>query len=374
MDVLVLGTSNCIISDSFIKYFEKFAGYRIENRSIGASSNSVGLYILETLKDRKFDFAILDYEINDTGVLGRGLKTADDIRENIRSIVAITRSMGCTPILTIIPSYGTLQNVSEVERAHLDVCRQEGVHFLNVADLFREALKQGLTTRDALMRDSAHMSARVTPLIGEVLAKGLQNILATAAEPKNHRTAVRKMRSIPAAAVFAPQALIERRSSIYSSHYGRLRQGETIRLPVREDECLLALVMNTGALGANVAFRNGREEVVKPLIVYWDENKPDWFTAICVDFKRQLPGGHNGIEITALGPDAQPTEATLHQKPFLPGRYGEVEIEGFLIGTQAKLEVTSEVQSRPGLPLSLLEMTGQQRTLERLSALTPLPS
>jgi hypothetical protein len=371
MDVLVLGTSNCLISESFIKYFQSYSGFQIENRSIGASSSSVGLYILETVDLKKFAFAILDYEINDNGVIGQNIKSIDDIKENIRSIVAITRSLGATPIVTIIPSQATLKAATQAERAHLEVCEQEGVHYLNVADFFREALSQNVVTLDLLMRDSAHMSALVTPLIGEALAKGLKTIEEAASRQTTHRTAVRKLRAVKAQSLFPENSLIERESSVYQSVYGKLQQGMRITVPVEEDECLLALMLNTGGLGANVGFSNGESSAVKSLIVYWDKKDPDWFTAICVDFKRPLPGSKAGIEVEILSPDAEATERTLHQKPFLEGRYGEVEIEGFLIGTQAKVEVDCTVTARPMLPLDLWEIVGRRDFSERLAALAP---
>jgi hypothetical protein len=374
MDVLVLGTSNCLISESFIKHFQKFSGLQIDNRSIGASSSSVGLYILETMEQKNFQFAILDYEINDSGVVGHNIKSIDDIRENIRSIVAITRSYGATPIITIIPSHETLRAATPAERAHLEVCKQEGVHYLNVAEFFREALSRKLVTLDFLMRDSAHMSTLVTPLIGEALAKGLGAINAAISQQTTHHTAVRKLRAVKAQSLFPEGSIIERKSSVYQSTYGKLRQGMRITVPVDENESLLALMMNTGGLGANVGFSSGESSAVKSLVVYWDKKNPDWFTAICVDFKHPLPGSRSGIDVEILQPDAEPTERTLHQKPFLDGRYGEVEIEGFLIGTQAKVEVDCTVIARPTILLDLWNIVGREDFLGRLAALAPAVS
>jgi len=50
----------------------------------------------------------------------------------------------------------------------------------------------------------------------------------------------------------------------------------------------------------------------------------------------------------------------------LPGRYGEVEIEGFAIGTKEKHRVLVDERSWEGVPLDLLEWLGRDDRTQEL--------
>ena len=69
---------------------------------------------------------------------------------------------------------------------------------------------------------------------------------------------------------------------------------------------------------------------------------------------RDMPsGGADGITLSIEPEHAVHTEPTLHAKPPLPGRYGELEIQAFIVSEHDPVENRWIELRRPALPLDL---------------------
>lgn len=130
-------------------------------------------------------------------------------------------------------------------------------------------------------------------------------------------------------------------------------------------------MINTGAWGATVALRGAGVEVIKPLTVYWDSEHPDWYIAMFVDIAQPLLGGPAGVTLEIVNRDAVPTERTIHVKPPLPGRYGEIEIEGVLLIGDRPAYVSNSGPCYGWMPLDLGELPEAEQLRARLGALQP---
>jgi hypothetical protein len=70
-----------------------------------------------------------------------------------------------------------------------------------------------------------------------------------------------------------------------------------------------------------------------------------------------------------VGPDAVPTEPTIHSKPTLPGRYGELEIEGVLLTRCDETQYNFSGPAYDWMPLDLGELPEARRLVDRLTRL-----
>jgi hypothetical protein len=134
-------------------------------------------------------------------------------------------------------------------------------------------------------------------------------------------------------------------------------------------ERLRGLMINVGAKGGTVMVRGGGTNVVKSMTAYWDAARPDFFGSLMVDFAHPLPGGAGGVTIQIVDADAVPTEPTLHSKPIIPGRYGEIEIEGALLIECDKMQYDYIGPTFGWLPLDLCELPEARQLRERLTNL-----
>lgn len=371
MPITFLGTSNCITHGSFVPHAGAALGELVRNLSIGASSSAVGLYYLDRMIIADKDPVILDYAINDSGYISAGLKSDDAVTSYLGTIVARIRKAGGIPILLIVPSYAGLNKPSVGEEVHLQFCEANCIHYLNTARLFREALAMGCP-RDILMRDESHMSATVTPVIGELISEAVQALRAAETEPVSAESRDWRVRVIKAESLVPPDRLIEHASSFYKAPFLVLRSAERLTLNINATEMLVGVMANTGALGGNLRLVGDRT-IVKSMTIYWDAARPDWFTSIMVDLVEPLRGSPSGITIELVGENMVATEGTLHHKPTLPGRYGEVQIEGFLVAKPGAIEPLSYAQPKLGYDLlHSLPRQGWLQDLMKAAASTPM--
>ncbi len=169
--------------------------------------------------------------------------------------------------------------------------------------------------------------------------------------------------------LFPPERLVDRESSLRSATFGSLRTGETLRLDVTDQERIAALMINTGAKGGTVAIRGGGNEAIKALTIYWRKNQPDIYSSILVDMAAPITGGPEGVTVEIVDKDRAPSEKTLEVKPTLPGRYGEIEIEGALITRTRSEQHAFSAPSYGDLPLNLGTLPEVDPAIEALSSL-----
>jgi len=370
MDLLVLGTSNCIGPDSYAAKLGRKLGASFANFSVGASSSTLGLYQLHKVQPAQLGIALIDFAINDghTGWYLWGQENAPNyIADNIRTIVARLRSMNFLPIMVLAASCPNFEFEPFGNKLHSDICVEERINFIDIRRLVIEAIGHGAKQAD-LMRDDYHLSERAAEAVAAFLEAIVRLIDATTVTFQSQSASVLQSRAIYASQLFPPSALISRGSSLRAALHGRLGIGETVHLPMASTERLAGLMMNVGSKGGMVVLRGNGPEVVKSMTTYWNPARPDSFGSAMIDFGHPLPGGVAGVTIQIVDPDAVPTEPTIHCKPIIPGRYGEIEIEGALLIECDRIQYDHTCPNVDWLPLDLRQLPEAQGLRERLAS------
>ncbi|MBI3769071.1 MAG: hypothetical protein HY271_11350 [Deltaproteobacteria bacterium] len=368
MKLLVLGSSNAIGPYSFVDHLGRVPGFEITNRSIGASTSTAGIYALLAEDSSAFDYVLIDYEINEEGALQERLRTVEEASLSLRSLIFALRARDCTPLLTIVPTTHGRDRPSGAEKLYRKICREESVHVMSIADFYRRAFRRG-GAWDRMLRDPFHMAVETTPIVAEAFARAFRVLEAVRATPREWTSRVVPMRAIPAADLVASDRRVRRASSHRSAWHAVLRRGDRLSIPVGSGERLVGLAINCGAPGAKVAFVANGARVVKRLVIYFDQARLDKFISVLVDLNQAMPGGPGGIDLEVLPANAEETERTLHQQSIVEGRYGEIEIEGFVIAASTPVLSRCIGVARPGVPCDLGGVIDSEDLVARLATL-----
>jgi hypothetical protein len=373
MELVILGTSNCIVPDSFVAEICRRSQIEVRNFSLGACTSNLGLYASTMIDPTERGVALIDYALNDgyaAHIWGEA-RWRPFASRNIRTAGSRLRSKNYLPIVLVLPHDLHVDHQMSGERTHEAVCIAEKINFINLRKVFFAALRKGGTS-EALMRDGAHMSGRAAQIVGTFMSDILERIAATVPSTANFATRVASHRVVLAQELFSPSRLVEHKSSLRSARYGRLLIGEVLHLPVNCGESVGAVMINTGAMGGTVVLRGKEGQVVKSLTIYWFEDRPELFSSILVDILGLVTGSPKGATIEIATPDSIVTEATLEGKRSLPGRYGEIEIEGVLLTQSAEHIDTVSAPTYDWLPLDLGSLPEVGRLVDALARLRPM--
>jgi hypothetical protein len=163
--------------------------------------------------------------------------------------------------------------------------------------------------------------------------------------------------------------VVQRQSSHRVATYTVLTGEDFFDIPMTTDEAVMGIMINTGAPGSKVKFSSGDRSIVKSLSIFFDRQKPDSFKTIMVDFKPPLKSDSVPILVSLVETGTPITDSTLYEQTPLDGRYGQIEVEGFLIASR-KLEVlSSEWQVWDMLNLDILRSLEEAEYLNSIVSL-----
>jgi hypothetical protein len=371
MQVLVLGTSNSIGAASYAEKTGAKLGAKITNLSVGACSSNLALYQLHKIMPVRRGVAFIDFAINDSdagwNLWGRQ-NAPRIILDNIRTVVAKLRSANFMPILLVSASMIDLESEPYGDALHREICMAEGINFIDMRRLVLGAIERG-ASRDALMRDDYHISEHTSDELATFLATVIKSMNAKSTVIAPQSASIVQARVAYASELFSRAALVDRGSSLRSALHGRLAIGETLHIPMRSNERLRGMMVNVGAQGGTIALRSGEVEVIKSMTSYWTADHPEQFGSLLIDFAHPLLGGAEGVTIRMVGLDVIPTEPTIHTKSMLPGRYGEIEIEGVLLTECNNVQFDYGGPAYSWMPIHLGELSEAQDLADRLAGL-----
>jgi len=371
MEVLVLGTSNCIGPASYAEKTGARLGVSLTNLSVGACSSTLGLYQLHKVQKVRRGVAFIDFAINDndTGWNLWGKQHAPrSIADNIRTIVARLRSMNFLPILLVSASKLDLESEPYGNALHREICMKERINFIDLRSIVLGAINQG-ADRNALMHDDYHISCRAADETASFLAAIVRRMNETTFTLVPQSASILRGRVVDARELFPSAALVDRGSSLRSAFHGRLVIGDILHIPLGHNERVRGIMINVGAKGGTISLCGGELEIIKSMTSYWDAEHPDWFGSLLIDFAYPLLGSVQGVTIKIVGPDVAPTERTIHSKATLPGRYGEIEIEGVLLTECDNAQYDYFGPAYDWMPLDLSELSEGRQLSERLASL-----
>ena len=371
IEMLVLGSSNCIGGASYVeKTCAKLHG-RLTNLSVGACSSTLGLYQLHKIEPVCRGLAFIDFAINDNDAawnLWGKYSAQSTIAENIRTVAARLRSLKYFPILIISASLLDEECEPYGNALHRDICERERINFVDIRALMLRAIKRG-ASRDALMRDDYHMSDRSSDAVASCLAALVRRINGTSATFVPQSNSIVRSKVVYAPELFPQTALVDRGSSLRSALHGRLAVGDVLHIPIANSERLRGIMINAGAKGGTVMLRSGEAEILKSMTAYWDTERPDRFGSLLIDFAYPLAGHSGGVIMKIVDFNAVHTEPTIYAKPILPGRYGEIEIEGVLLTSCDNVRYDYSGPVYDWMPLDLGELGELQQLSDRLATL-----
>ncbi|MCW2316594.1 hypothetical protein M2322_002142 [Rhodoblastus acidophilus] len=375
MKVLVLGASNCLGPHSFAafmaKEFFQLDGTEVVTCAIGASPCSAGLYDATQIDLSLFDIAIIDFEVNETGLVNSKVRSQKDSATAMIALIHKLRSSGVTPIVTIFPSITGQATASSGERIHLEAAMAGGAAVFNMAEIFRQALP----TRgefEAVLADPVHLIYTIRQTVGSMFVRAIRHVRSFAPSWDIQPVPSAIGRSISARGLGRP--IIERSSSVRKSQLIAIEVNDELHLPIATDERLLALIVNAGALGGLVEISSPSNRVVKQVSFYWNKEEPDAYLIQTVDIGAEIRGGDMGVTLRVLpaGSETKPTESTLHSRT-VDGRYGRVEIEGIILLKDTGSEPPTNVIVRRGLNHDLRPSVAISDLLDNIKKQLGLP-
>ncbi len=358
--LLVLGTSNCILQDSFPGILARQGDVVVCNKSVGASALSFATVVTEGLDLRDFDVVVLDNYINDAGMLHAGIRAADELFEVLQAIVYRVREAGAIPLILGLPTESQLEQPSPFESmmrrfaAAFDVC------LLDLCAVLRFLKRKGVPVAE-LMRDPSHLS----PGVQKALALFVREFCFSA----------RRARLVTKQAnynfgqffVFYPGdfkgEVVRRSSSLCSGVFSIVNEHCPLSLDVQGVFDLWGMLLNSGAPGAHAEILNCEQRFTKNLVFRWSDENPQWFTAQFVDFKSRK--AHSGSFQIHVKPEPLLVvdEESLHSRTPLPGRYGSLEVGAIVFKSgrsKAWLEVPEPSATQDNLGRGFLKLLARQ--------------
>ena len=367
MAIIFLGTSNCILGHSFVHTVRALADEEVINASIGASPCDVGLYILPDVKLSPGDVAFLDYTITDEASVASGLRSDEELNQLFATLIAKLHVAGVLPILLLNPTKVALHGSVPTEDLHLKLCIELGVPIFSVSDLLRLAFSRGCSEED-LMIDPAHQSAAVTPTIGVAMMDAVAAVRAMGPTVRMADVPIWSVRRIVAAPLVAPERRKFKSSSLRSADLAFIGMDEEIYFDVDEDEAILGFFLNAGAKGANIRL-SGDQQIITSLLTSHDNRNPDAYMLMFIETRTRIFGGERGVKLELMPADVPVTEFTTVNRTTDEDIYGEIQLDGVLVGRQ---DVASFNADHPIPPkIDLLDRLREQLCDQIIAAVTP---
>jgi hypothetical protein len=340
LTLIFLGTSNCIVSQSFVDAAREISNEAVINASVGASPSRSGLYMMEGVDFNKGDVVFLDYTVTDGYYLPfnehcDGLPyypvSEQTIQLDILSIIDRLYRAEALPILMINPSKAGLGGHLDLESVHTSICRKTGVPVFHVSDLLRLVVQKGGDV-ERLMRDDTHTAPAVTAILGRALVDVVDEVRALGRTVDLNGKRIFKSRTVMAAPMVEPERRLIFSSRLRASEMAWLRTGDVLHFDVGQDEQLLGLMVNMAGPGAKVRLRSSVGEEIRDLIYNWENDNPQVYMSIFVSMREPLFGGIDGVALEILSQDGPWTPSDNFRPPILDRTYDNLPVEGLLVG------------------------------------------
>ncbi len=161
MKVAIVGTSNSLLKDGWVKYYRELnKDVQIDNYSLGANTSLYGHYILEKKRIlEEYDYCIVDFAVNDQANLDLKLISEELLMASYLDLIRKFKYSRCIPVFIILPIIPYWQNPESciVRKIIIYLCQKFGVMYIDVYDFF-----SGLSddfAEECLFRDYGHISS-----------------------------------------------------------------------------------------------------------------------------------------------------------------------------------------------------------------------
>jgi len=251
----VFGTSNGLFKDGYVAGITDVVGAQnCANFSVGASSSFIWFATRHLADFRAYNFAVLDYCVND-GIMIKGrVNTTDNWRNAMGAAIAELRAADCQPVMLILPSLQTMRSTNPLRPVALALAADYGVPFLDGFALMERVLSSDPALQiEHLFRDPAHLHPAISRTLGAMLAAAIGRMASPAAGADDTATGplAFRMRDVTE---WVPEALhVERATSLVKRRFVMMRDGDTLACPAAAGERLVGVALDLAKSNGTMA-------------------------------------------------------------------------------------------------------------------------
>ena len=151
--------------------------------------------------------------------------------------------MNFMPILLVSASALDLKSEPYGDALHREICAAERINFIDMRRLVLGAIERGASRR-ALMRDEYHISERASDEVATFLAAVVKRMSAKSFATVPQSASILRAKVAYARELFSRAALVDRGASLRSALHGRLAIGDTLHIPMRDNEHLRGIIID----------------------------------------------------------------------------------------------------------------------------------
>ncbi|PZW37748.1 hypothetical protein C8P66_14125 [Humitalea rosea] len=225
------------------------------NFSVGASSSFIWFAARPLAELAAYDFAVLDYCVNDGLMIRSGANTLRNWEASMRAMFAELRAAGCEPLMLILPSLHTMRGNNPLRPAARALAAECRVPFLDGFELMERVLAmEPALALDDLFRDPAHLHPALSRQVGRALVEAVGKLpsrqTGLGATAPTCPVAYR-LRDVTE--WMAEDRLVERATSLVKRRFLLLSDGEEVACPVDPGERLVGVALDLAKSNGTLA-------------------------------------------------------------------------------------------------------------------------
>ena len=246
--LLVLGNSNEISQK--VGYIRSIQDRLIINASVGGCSSLAGIPMLGLNDIPKGGYCLLNYELNENGILRDKLRSETEIKEIWQYLISKAFENNATPIILILPYLhpnGSLFR-SLTADVYVAIAREACIPFLDIARFFVNFVESGVSPCD-LMKDNAHLSPWGHNIVAKIVSECLVMLDGFERSTRMHE-AFRPNYFMIWAKDMGVGKLIYNKSSLSEGEFAEITQQDVLNIQLPEPGYeLIGLSLNRKSLG-----------------------------------------------------------------------------------------------------------------------------
>lgn len=243
--ICVFGTSNGLFKDGYVAGISDIVGVeRTKNCSVGASSSFVWFATRALIDPEQFDWAILDYCVNDGLMIRDGSNTEANWRGSLAASIEALRARSCQPVLLILPGLPALKGANPLRDIALSLAEEYALPYLDGYALVADIVSGQPTLPVAsLFRDPPHLHPDISRLIGQAVATALNELPAPGDFGKAPTSPVRY--TFTQLDDWLPdQPVVERATSLTSRKFVNIGKDSPLTIPVAQGQRVVGLAFD----------------------------------------------------------------------------------------------------------------------------------
>ncbi|GGF84573.1 hypothetical protein [Alteromonas lipolytica] len=175
MNICIVGASNSFPTMAFPKYIRENDNVKsYGNFSVGGSSSLLGIRAIEKIPSNKYDFALLDFTVNENVFYRKGSLNRNHLKSTLDSLVIALNEKFITPVFLIFPT--TTDSTSVITNFYREYCIDRGLLFFDIYRII-DRWKQVTEIEDDFFFENAnHISPEFSKVSAQLLIESLDLI------------------------------------------------------------------------------------------------------------------------------------------------------------------------------------------------------